>query len=169
MLLWLRQTVYMTVRCQGYQKTEAIQYSRLVFHNTSHIVIVTGFGKTLRKGTLRKDQHAILAMYVFSTSGWSPNFVISMSNNLSCDHFDLPSLYSCRVQSPLLRAVNTPHACARGKVISHVVVVVSTYLKTEAPEWLVSTTIQSNLVKIGFSVLQIEGQYPWASPQLHDW
>ena len=75
-------------------------------------------------------------------------------------HFDLPSLYSCRVQSPLLRAVITPHVCARGKVISHVVVVVSTYLKTEAPERLVSTTIQSNLVKIGFSVLQIEGQYP---------
>ena len=57
----------------------------------------------------------------------------------------------------------TPCACARGKVISSVVVIVvvvvdtkSPDLNIEAPERLVSMPNVANVAKTGFSVLRIE-------------
>ena len=95
--------------------------------NEECAIIVTGFEKTLRMGSTRNSRNTQFAQCAFLVPGvkncQSPDFVISMSNNPSSNcyrrlrrlvvsykseislYFDLPSLYSCRTRSPLLRTL----------------------------------------------------------------
>ena len=143
------------------------------------IYLITGcdYVSSFFKQTKEKFMKCLLknADYIFATYSSLLKFVSDSNGHKVFDYIEelyLRLIYNVYLHIILLifqlfqHYIITPRACARDKVISHVVIVVSTkspYLEVKAPKQLVSTVNQSHLAKNGLQCASIEGYSPQVS------